>query len=83
MSTHKSAEQHMIAPPPLPSGFEVLIVDDELRIRNMLTVALKSMGFRSTTASTAEAALKEVSRQAYDILMLDLNLPGMDGLEFL
>jgi len=67
----------------LPTGYEVLVVEDELRIRSMLSAALKDMGFRATLAPTAEAGIKELAARSFDILMLDLNLPGMDGLQFL
>jgi len=67
----------------LPTGREVLIVEDELRLRNMLNQALKEMGFNATLAPTAEAAAKLLAQRTFDIMMLDLNLPGMDGIEFL
>jgi DNA-binding NtrC family response regulator len=67
----------------LPTGREVLVVDDEPRIRNMLAQALKQMDFRATLAASAEAASRELAQRPFDILILDLNLPGMDGMEFL
>jgi DNA-binding NtrC family response regulator len=72
----------------LPSGREVLVVEDELRIRNMLSQAMKQMGYNATLVSTAEAARRAMDQRAldhgaFDILILDLNLPGMGGLEFL
>ncbi|MDB5322053.1 MAG: response regulator with CheY-like receiver, AAA-type ATPase, and DNA-binding domain [Phycisphaerales bacterium] len=67
----------------LPTGREVLVVDDEMRIRNMLSQALKEMGFRATLAPSAEAAARELAQRTFDILILDLNLLGMDGMEFL
>ena len=67
----------------LPTGREVLVVDDEPRIRNMLAQALKQMDFRATLAASAEAASRELAQRTFDILILDLNLPGMDGMEFL
>ena len=67
----------------LPSGREVLVVEDEPRIRNMLSQALKQMGFEGTFAATAEAAKKLLVQRSFDIMMLDLNLPGMGGLDFL
>lgn len=68
---------------PLPTGKQVLVVEDEQRVRTMLGQALKEMGFTATFAPSAEAALRAVMQQSFDILILDLNLPGMSGIEFL
>ena len=70
------------APPPLEAR-DVLIVEDELRLREMLTRAVREMGFVPAAASTAEAALREAENRTFDILILDLNLPGMSGLDML
>jgi len=74
--------------PPPPSyppgeGRQVLIVEDELRLREMLTRAVQEMGFSPTAAPNAEAALRLLDGRAFDILVVDLNLPGIGGLEFL
>jgi DNA-binding NtrC family response regulator len=60
-----------------------LVVEDELRIRNMLSEALKQMGFHATLVPSAEAATRALVQRPFDILILDLNLPGMDGMSFL
>jgi DNA-binding NtrC family response regulator len=70
------------APPP-GEAREVLIVEDETRLREMLTRAVREMGFTPVGASTAEAALREAESRTFDILILDLNLPGMSGLDML
>ena len=67
----------------LPSGREVLVVEDEVRLRNMLSQAIQQMGYVATLVSTAEAAAKAIEQRAFDILILDLNLPDMGGMEFL
>jgi DNA-binding NtrC family response regulator len=67
----------------LPTGREVLIVEDETRLREMLRSAITKMGFSVTLAASAEAAHKLVASKSFDILVLDLNLPGESGLEFL
>lgn len=69
--------------PSLPTGREVLVVEDETRIRGMLAEALKQMGFHATLVATAEAANRALAQRTYDILILDLNLPGIGGIEFL
>ena len=67
----------------LSAGNDVLVVEDEVRVRDMLSRALKEMGFRSMLSPTAEAAFKHLAERSFDIVILDLNLPGMDGMEFL
>jgi DNA-binding NtrC family response regulator len=76
---------------PLPPGFppgagrQVLLVEDESRLRDMLTRAIHEMGFVPTAASHAESALRLMEQRGddVDIIVLDLNLPGMGGLELL
>lgn len=61
----------------------VLIVDDEKNIRTTLARALESMGFEAETAATAEEALEKLSASPFDLMLLDLWLPEVDGLELL
>ena len=61
----------------------VLAVDDEPRLREMLTRAVEEMGLSCTAIGSASQANKLLGRETFDILLLDLNLPGMDGMEFL
>src|SRR5947209_6325453 len=68
----------------LPTGKEVLVVEDDPRVRNMLASALKEMGFAGTFCASAEAATRAIADGGnFDILILDLNLPGAGGMEFL
>jgi DNA-binding NtrC family response regulator len=74
------------SPPPAfpPSeGRQVLLVEDEMRLREMLTRAIQEMGFTPTAVGQAESALRQLDARPFDIVVLDLNLPGMNGLEFL
>jgi DNA-binding NtrC family response regulator len=48
----------------------------------MLTTAVGDMGFVVTPARSAEVAMKAIESQSFDIVILDLNLPGMSGMEF-
>jgi DNA-binding response OmpR family regulator len=59
----------------------VLIVEDEPDIRNLLTLHLARDGFRCRTAGTGTDALAEVRAARPDLLILDLMLPGLGGLE--
>lgn len=58
----------------------VLIVDDESSIRAALHNTLHGMGFQVDDASTGEAALQLVTGAAYDVVLLDINMPGMGGI---
>jgi two-component system, OmpR family, response regulator len=59
----------------------VLVVDDEPNICFLLDVALRQQGFEVQVASTGRAALGALSRQAPDIVLLDVMLPDLDGFE--
>jgi DNA-binding NtrC family response regulator len=66
---------------PTPSDVRVLIVDDEGRLRDVLTRAIASWGFQVAGARSAEEALRMMQASKYDVSILDLNLPGMSGIE--
>lgn len=59
----------------------VLIVDDEAIVRDVLTRYLEKEGFRVETAGDGEAALRLAARAEPDVVILDLMLPKIDGLE--
>ncbi|GAB4260451.1 MAG: sigma-54 dependent transcriptional regulator [Deferrisomatales bacterium] len=61
----------------------VLIVDDEYLIRWSLCENLKEEGFRCVSAETGEQALDMVRAEAPDMVLLDIKLPGIDGIEVL
>jgi two-component system KDP operon response regulator KdpE len=59
----------------------ILIVDDEPSIRRFLRTALAAQDYRVEEANDGEAALDFLKRNPVDLIILDLGLPGMDGLE--
>lgn len=63
--------------PPL----RVLVVDDEPPIRRFLRTSLSAEGYQVTEAEDGKSALAILKRNAMDLLVLDLGLPGMDGFE--
>jgi two-component system KDP operon response regulator KdpE len=62
-------------------GARVLVVDDEPAIVRAVQTNLSRHGFQVDTASTGEAALEAVRRSHPDLVLLDLGLPDLDGLE--
>ena len=61
----------------------ILVVDDDALLRRSLSLQLEQNGFRTSTAETAENALTLARRDPPDLILLDVGLPGMDGLEAL
>jgi diguanylate cyclase (GGDEF)-like protein len=59
----------------------ILIVDDDLSIRNTMQEYINNAGFASQTASTAEEALELIRTNKYAVVITDIRLPGMGGLE--
>jgi two-component system KDP operon response regulator KdpE len=63
------------------NGLRVVIVDDEVAIQRFLRVALKAQGFTVFEAATGQDALYTVTKERPDLIILDLGLPDMDGIE--
>jgi two-component system nitrogen regulation response regulator NtrX len=61
----------------------ILIVDDEPGVRTALSGVLRDEGYDVDAAESGEACLERLARQAYDVVVLDIWLPGMDGLSTL
>ena len=59
----------------------ILVVDDEEDIRELVELNLRREGYHVVMCETGEQALEQVSSQAPDAIVLDLMLPGIDGLE--
>lgn len=59
----------------------VLIVDDDESVRSVLYKVIRSNGFEAKTAGSGEEALDLVSRTSFDLILLDVNMKGMDGFE--
>lgn len=63
------------------SGARILVVDDEVEITRALQRSLMAHGFEVFTASNGEEALEHIAHYRPDLVLLDLGLPGMSGLE--
>lgn len=60
---------------------KILIVDDEVSIVTLLVFNVEKAGFETDTANDGLEAIQKAEKEAYDLIILDLMLPGMDGLE--
>ena len=61
----------------------MLIVDDEEPIRTSISRKLRAQGYNCATAANGEAALRKASAQDFDLVVLDIKMPGMSGMEVL
>ncbi len=63
------------------SAANILVVDDEPQIRRVMRTTLSSQGYVITEAKTGEEALELMRKERPDLILLDVNMPGMGGLE--
>ena len=59
----------------------ILVVEDDTPVRNLITTTLKAHDYRYLTAATGESAVMEAASHNPDIILLDLGLPDIDGVE--
>lgn len=64
-------------------GAHILVVDDDTLLRRSLSLQLEQAGFRASTAESAEDAIPLAQRDPPDLILLDIGLPGMDGMDAL
>jgi two-component system KDP operon response regulator KdpE len=65
------------------AGIRILVVDDEPAIRRALRPPLVELGFQVADASRGEEALQALRAATYDVVLLDINMPGIGGIETL
>jgi DNA-binding NtrC family response regulator len=68
--------------PPIPGSRKILVVDDEESIADTLALIFTSNGYDSRTAYSAEQALEMLEEWRPDLAIIDVVLPGMNGIEF-
>ena len=61
----------------------ILVVDDEVQIRELLSVYLQRQGYAVTTAATSEETLRALAQSPIDLVVLDIGLANEDGLRLL
>ena len=64
-------------------GASILVVDDESTTQDTLGVFLETEGYRVATVSSGEEALTRIKEQAFDVIVADVVMPGVGGLEVL
>ncbi|HEY5967003.1 MAG TPA: sigma-54 dependent transcriptional regulator [Chitinophagaceae bacterium] len=62
---------------------DILIIDDEKAIRKALTEILSAEGYRTEEAGDGEEGLKKFKERSYDVVLCDIKMPKLDGIEFL
>jgi two-component system response regulator HydG len=62
---------------------KVLIVDDDAGMCDTMCDILKSEGFQAISASSGHKAIEKCAQNHYDLVLLDIHMPGMDGVETL
>ena len=62
---------------------KILLVDDEKEFTDQLSERLKLRNYNVSAVYSGEAAVEEIGRVAFDVVILDVSMPGMDGIETL
>jgi CheY-like chemotaxis protein len=77
-----AAVHRVLAPAPeAPGSRSILIVEDDPVSRHLLRACLVGLGYAPDTAESGEAALEALETRRYDLVLLDIQMPGMDGFE--
>jgi CheY-like chemotaxis protein len=77
----KAAAEPRAAEPRKRSEITVLFVDDEINLTLAMRRLLSAEGYRTETANSGEEALRKAKELHYDVVFIDANMPGMNGLE--
>ncbi|ABV32950.1 MULTISPECIES: response regulator [Pseudothermotoga] len=60
---------------------KILVVDDEQNLRLLISEELEELGYKVETVSNAEEALKRIESDDFDLATIDIEMPGMNGIE--
>ena len=77
MEAHKTGKK-------LKSGQKnILVVDDDMSVRTTFSSVLRQEGYRVTAVKNGYEAIKAIDEESFDLALVDLRMPGMDGIEVL
>jgi len=68
---------------PSPTSGRVLVVEDDEQLRTLLVELLAGEGYDVSPVRTGEEGLQALQRELFDVVLLDINLPGMHGINVL
>jgi DNA-binding NtrC family response regulator len=60
---------------------KVLVVDDEIEFANVIAERMRGRGYEVDTANSGADGMEKIKEKAYDAVLLDLSMPGLDGME--
>lgn len=66
---------------PVESHAKILVVEDDAMVRNLVLTALEAQSFDLFAESTGRGAIASAATNAFDVVLLDLGLPDIDGIE--
>ena len=75
--------KHPSSETPAVAGARVLVVDDHAPARESMIETLRHAGYQADACGTASEALVRLTTESYDVVITDLRMPGMSGLEFI
>ena len=61
----------------------ILVVDDDMSVRTTFSSVLRQEGYRVTAVKNGYEAIKAIDEESFDLALVDLGMPGMDGIEVL
>ena len=67
----------------MPAKNKILVVDDEDALRTVLAAELEGEGYQVTTAADGQEAINILSSAGFDLILLDIKMPNVDGFEVL
>jgi len=82
MTQAETSDADQTTPAPADDASHLLIVDDDTRIRSLLSQFLKSNGYRVTVAESAADARRRMEGLSFDLIVLDVMMPGENGFQF-